>query len=99
MREKGGRSKVRSDGGIGIKGLWIRIKRHISENILLQALPYTIFISSLTFIGLFGGFAIGNGLGGGIAGFFFAFSFSMLGFFAGLLVSYTIVKIRYSTEV
>jgi len=91
MSIKESKSKVREENEIGIKGLRIKIKQNISKNIFLRAFPYAILISALTSIGLFGGFTIGKGLGGSIAGFVFALSFSMLGFFAGLLISYTII--------
>lgn len=70
-------------------------KEKIEENIILQSLPYAILISSLVIIGLFGGLTVGREIGGDIAGFLFALSLSMLGFFAGLLISYTIVKLKY----
>lgn len=75
--------------------MWRELKDKIKENIILQALPYAVLISFLTIIGLFGGFIVGRGIGGDITGFLFALSFSMLGFFAGLLISYTIIKIKY----
>lgn len=77
--------------------MWYKkLKDGIKRDIFLHALPYAILISSFTSIGLFGGFALGKELGGDIASFLVAFSFSMLGFFAGLLISYTHVKIKYS---
>ncbi|RZN34442.1 MAG: hypothetical protein EFT35_09400 [Methanophagales archaeon ANME-1-THS] len=66
-----------------------------AQNLILQALPYTFLISSLVIIGLFSGLIIGRRIGGDIAGFLFALSLSLLGFFAGLLITYTIVKLKY----
>jgi len=63
--------------------------------ILLQALPYAILISSLTSIGLFGGYFIGKGLGSYGYIVVLVFSFSFLGFFAGVFISYLIVKVKY----
>ncbi len=74
------------------EGLLETVRGKFRTNILLQALPYAFLISALTILGLFGGFALGKGLGSSIAGFVFSLSFSFLGFFLGLLISYFIVK-------
>jgi hypothetical protein len=73
-------------------GLLERTKEALLASILLRALPYALLISSLTVLGLFGGFALGKGLGCSIAGFAFALLFSFSGFFFGLFISYRIVK-------
>ncbi|RLG34604.1 hypothetical protein DRN97_02050 [Methanosarcinales archaeon] len=73
----------------------IKIKERIKGNIFFVALPYTILISGLTIIGLFGGFAFGRELGSSITGFAFSLFFSFLGFFLGFLISYLIVKEKY----
>ena len=74
------------------EGLFGAIRGKFGSNILLQALPYAFLISALTILGLFGGFALGEGLGNSTAGFAFSLSFSFLGFFLGLFISYRIVK-------
>ncbi len=66
-----------------------------NRNIFFHALPYAILISALTVLGLFGGFELGKGSGGSIAGFAFSFFFAFLGFFLGLLISYHLVKEKY----
>jgi len=66
--------------------------------ILLYALPFAILISSLTSLGLLGGYLIGNRLGGYGHVAVFVFSFSFIGFFAGVLISYLIVKVKYPIE-
>lgn len=73
-------------------GLLERTKDGLIASILLRALPYALLISSLTVLGLFGGFALGNGLGSSTAEFAFALFFSFSGFFFGLFISYRIVK-------
>ncbi len=75
--------------------LWVKMKEKLKGNIFFQALPFAFLISTLTFLGLFGGYALGKGLESSAAGFVLSVSFSFLGFFAGLLISYTIVKIKY----
>lgn len=69
-----------------------RTKEELIASILLRALPYALLISSLTALGMFGGFALGEGLGCSIAGFVFALLFSFSGFFFGLFISYRIVN-------
>jgi hypothetical protein len=76
----------------------VKIKEKFKGNIFFQALPFALLISALTIIGLFGGFAVGKGLGSSIAGFVFSFSFSLLGFFLGLFFSYLIVKVKYPIQ-
>ena len=93
------RKKGKSKGGNEVEGLFKKIKEGIKRNVFLQALPYAILISSLTIVGLFGGYSIGKGLGGGIAGFILSLSFSFLGFFVGLFISYLIVKTKYPIKV
>ncbi|MGB2727628.1 MAG: hypothetical protein WBD09_04015 [Halobacteriota archaeon] len=73
----------------------IRIKEKFKGNLFFHAFPYAIFISALTTVGLFGGFALGKGLGVSVASFAFSISFSFLGFFLGLLISYLIVMEKY----
>jgi len=64
-------------------------------NIFFHALPYAILISSLTIAGLFGGYALGKGIGSSTAGFAFSLLFSFLGFFSGLFLSYLIVQEKH----
>ncbi len=71
------------------------MKEKLKNNVFLQALPYTLLISALTILGLFGGFELGKGSGNSITGFAFSLFFSFFGFFLGLLVSYLIVKVKY----
>ncbi len=71
--------------------LFEKIKGKLRSNIFFQALPFAILISALTIIGLFGGYALGKGLGNSIVGFAFSLSFSLLGFFFGLFISYLVV--------
>jgi hypothetical protein len=81
--------------GVKIKKKLVKIKEELKSNIFFIALPYTILISALTIVGLFGGFALGNRLGSSMAGFSFSLFFSSLGFFLGFLISYLIVKGKY----
>jgi hypothetical protein len=67
------------------EGLFGRVREKFRANVLLRALPYTLLISALTIVGLFGGFALGKGLRSSIASFAFSLSFSFLGFFLGAL--------------
>lgn len=77
------------------KGGWRKLKEKIKRNIFLQALPYALLISSLTALGLFGGFFIGKGFNGSVSGFLFSLFFSFIGFFSGIAISYIIVKVKY----
>jgi hydrogenase/urease accessory protein HupE len=77
------------------EGLFVKIREKFGANVLLRALPYTLLISALTIVGLFGGFALGRVLRSSIASFAFSLSFSFLGFFFGLFLSYFIVKRKY----
>lgn len=67
----------------------------VKENLILQALPYALLIASLTISGLLGGLVVGRRIGGDITGFLFAFALSLIGFFAGLLIAYRIVELKY----
>ena len=83
---------------MNIKEKRVKRKKGIKDNIFFIALPFTILISVLTIIGLFGGFALGNKLGGSIVGFSFSFLFSSLGFFFGVLITYLLVKRKYFVD-
>jgi len=80
---------------VNIKEKLVKLKKGLKDNIFFVAFPYTILISALTIIGLFGGFALGNRLGSSIVGFYFSFLFSSLGFFLGFLITYLSVKKKY----
>ncbi len=80
---------------VKLKEKLVKLKKGLKGNIFFVALPYTILISVLTIIGLFGGFALGNRLGSSIVGFSFSFLFSTLGFFLGVLITYLLVKKKY----
>jgi hypothetical protein len=75
--------------------LWVKLKEKLKGNIFFQALPFAFLIAALTFLGLFGGFMLGERFEGSIPRFALAFVLSFLGFFLGLLVSYTIAKLKY----
>ncbi len=64
-------------------------------NVIFHALPYAIFISCFTILGLLGGFVLGNRLGGSTLGFLFSTSFTFFGFFLSLFITYRIVKEKY----
>ncbi len=81
------------------EGLFGKIKEKFRTNIFFHALPFAILISVFTITGLFGGFALGKGLVSSIAGFAFSLSFSLIGFFFGLVLSYLIVKEKYPMKV
>ncbi|NAT11126.1 hypothetical protein C4E22_06255 [ANME-1 cluster archaeon AG-394-G06] len=72
-----------------------KMKEAVKGNVLFHALPYAIFISCFTILGLFGGFVLGNMLGGSTLGFVFSISLTFLGFFLGLFIAYHIVKEKY----
>ncbi|KAF5428344.1 hypothetical protein C5S39_11685 [Candidatus Methanophagaceae archaeon] len=80
---------------VKLKEKRVKLKEGLKGNILFVALPYTILISALTIIGLFGGFTLGNRLGSSIVGFSFSFLFTSLGFFLGVLITYLLVKKKY----
>jgi len=80
---------------VNIKEKLVKLKKGIKDNIFFIAFPYTILISALTIIGLFGGFALGSWLGDSIVGFSFSFLFSTLGFVIGVLITYLSVKKKY----
>lgn len=82
-----------------MKGKIGELKEKLRTNIVLQALPYTLLIFTLTSLGLFGGFAVGKGLSSNIACFVFSSIFTFLGFFLGLLLSYHIVNEKYLVKV
>jgi len=71
------------------------MKKGLKGNVIFHALPYAIFISGFTILGLFGGFVLGNRLGGSTIGFVFSISFTFFGFFLALFISYRIVKVKY----
>jgi len=71
------------------------MKEGLKGNVIFHALPYAIFISCFTILGLFGGFVLGNMLGGCTLGFVFSTFFTFLGFFLGLFIAYHIVKEKY----
>lgn len=73
----------------------IKMKAWLKGNVFFHALPYAIFISGFTILGLFGGFVLGNRLGGSTIGFVFSISFTFLGFFLGLFIAYHILKVKY----
>lgn len=75
--------------------IWVKLKEKLKGNIFFQALPYALLISVLTILGLFGGFTLGKGFGGSVASFALALALSFLGFFLGLFISYTLVKLKY----
>ena len=75
--------------------LWVKLKEKLKGNIFFQALPFAFLIAALTFIGLFGGFMFGKRFESGISSFAFAFVLSFLGFFIGLLLSYTLLRLKY----
>ena len=72
-----------------------KMKEEVKGNVLFHALPYAIFISCFTILGLFGGFVLGNMLGGSTLGFVFSISLTFLGFFLALFIAYRIVKEKY----
>ncbi|MHC1635193.1 MAG: hypothetical protein ACXQTS_01025 [Candidatus Methanospirareceae archaeon] len=76
------------------KGRWEEIRDRIRKNIYLQALPYALFISSLTFIGLLVGFSFGKKIGE-MESFLFSLFFSLVAFFSAVAISYAIVRIKY----
>jgi len=80
---------------VKLKAKQAKLKKGLKDNIFFIALPYTILISALTIIGLFGGYSLGNRLGSSIVGFTFSFLFSSLGFFLGVLITYLLVKKKY----
>ncbi len=71
------------------------MKEGLKGNVIFYALPYAIFISCFTILGLFGGFVLGNMLGGSTLGFVFSTFFTFLGFFLALFIAYRIVKVKY----
>jgi hypothetical protein len=71
------------------------MKEGLKGNAFFHALPYAIFISGFTILGLFGGFVLGNRIGGSNMGFVFSISFTFLGFFLALFISYLIVMVKY----
>jgi hypothetical protein len=73
----------------------VKMKEGEKGNVILHALPYAIFISCFTIFGLFGGFVLGNRIGGSTLGFVFSTSFTFLGFFLALFIAYRIVKEKY----
>jgi hypothetical protein len=73
----------------------VKMKEGVKGNVLFHALPYAIFISCFTILGLSGGFVLGNMLGGSILGFAFSTFFTFLGFFLALIIAYRIVKEKY----
>ena len=75
--------------------LWVKLKEKLKGNIFFQALPFAFLIAALTFLGILVGFALGKGWEGSVTGFALALFLSFLGFFIGLLISYTIVKRKY----
>ncbi len=76
-----------------------KIKDKLRDNIFLVSLPYSLFISGLAIIGLFGGFYAGKVLyGNDTTTFLLTLVFSFTGFFTGVLVTYIIVKDRYSNN-
>jgi len=72
-----------------------KMKEGVEGNVLFHALPYAIFISCFTILGLFGGFVFGNMLGGSTLGFVFSIPLTFLGFFLALFIAYHIVKVKY----
>ncbi len=70
----------------------VKIKDKLRGNIFLCALPYSILISGLTIIGLFGGFFAGGISGSDTVAFLLALIASFAGFFTGILVTCIIVK-------
>jgi hypothetical protein len=75
------------------------MKEGLKGNVIFHALPYAIFISCFTILGLFGGFVLGNMLGGSTIGFVFSSFFTFLGFFLALFIAYRIVKAKYPIKV
>ena len=73
----------------------VKMKEGLKGNVIFYALPYAIFISCFTILGLFGGFVLGNMLGGSTLGFVFSTFFTFLGFFLALFIAYHIVKEKY----
>lgn len=77
----------------------VKMKEGLKSNVIFCALPYAIFISGFTILGLFGGFLLGNTIAGSTMGFLFSFGFTFLGFFLGLFIAYRIVKEKYPIKV
>jgi ABC-type methionine transport system permease subunit len=75
--------------------LWEKLKEKLKGNIFFQALPFAILIAAFTFFGLWGGFLLGDRIGSSTASFALAVVLSLLGFFFGLFLSYTLVKLKY----
>jgi hypothetical protein len=75
--------------------LWAELKEKLKGNIFFQALPFAFLIAALTILGLFGGFILGKRFESSIPSFALAFVLSFLGFSIGLIISYTITRLKY----
>ncbi len=64
-----------------------RIRERLGRNIFIQALPYALLISFLTFSGMFAGYFFFSGP----SKFVISILLSLMGFATGVVISYMIV--------